>query len=291
MIKFEEAHAQFVSFLSNKDRAESTILAYGKDIEQLLNHVSKADEKSHVHHIQTDDIKSFLESLENDNYTKKSISRKINSIKTFFRFLKLNELVVEDPSVIIPHPKFETPPPRILTKTEYRALRDAARDDRRTYAIIELLLQSGIRIGELARIKVNDLEVDDQTGTGTLNIPESRTTLGRKIPLNKAATQAIQEYLKERPQTEDDHLFVTRTGKSLLVRNIRASIDRYYEKAGIEHAKVNDLRHTWIAHHIKQGTSLVTISKMAGHKRLATTEKYLEHLDMNGERSLSLEEL
>ncbi|NTV30721.1 tyrosine-type recombinase/integrase [candidate division WWE3 bacterium] len=291
MIKFEEAHAQFVSFLSNKDRAESTILAYGKDIEQLLHHINKTSEKSHVHHIQTDDIKSFLSSLDDENYTKKSISRKINSIKTFFRFLKLNELVVEDPSVVIPHPKFETPPPRILTKTEYRALRDAARDDRRTYAIIELLLQSGIRIGELARIKTQDLEVDDQTGTGTLNIPESRTTLGRKIPLNKAATQAIQDYLKERPQTEDEHLFVTRTGKSLLVRNIRASIDRYYEKAGIEHAKVNDLRHTWIAHHIKQGTSLVTISKMAGHKRLATTEKYLEHLDMNGDRSLSLEEL
>ncbi len=93
------------------------------------------------------------------------------------------------------------------------------------------------------------------------------------------------------PATEDDHLVVTRTGKPLLVRNIRASIDRYYKKAGIENAKVNDLRHTWIAHHIKQGTSLVTISKMAGHKRLATTEKYLEHVEIDQNSGVNLEEL
>jgi site-specific recombinase XerD len=291
MIKFEDAHSRFVNDLSSKDRAESTILAYGKDIQQLLNHINTKEDKSHVHHINTDDIKSFLEGLDDQNYTKKSISRKINSIKTFFRFLKTNEFVVEDPSSVITHPKFETPAPRILTKTEYRALRDASREDTRTFAIIELLLQSGMRIGELARIELKDLEINAENGTGSLTIPESRTTLGRKIPLNKAANQAISNYLKERPQTEYTYLFVTRTGKPLLVRNIRASIDRYYEKAGIKNAKVNDLRHTWIAHHIAQGTSLVTISKMAGHKRLATTEKYLTYVDLTEERGMDLEEL
>lgn len=291
MIRFEEAHTQFVSYLGEKNRAESTILAYGKDIQQLLDHISDQTSKSHVHHIETDDIKSFLSNLDQESYTKKSISRKINSIKTFFRFLKLNQLVVNDPSSIISHPKFETLPPRILTKTEYRALRDAAREDVRTYAIIELLLQSGIRIGELARIRMNDLTIDRENNTAVLNIPVSRTTLARDIPLNRAAAVSIMAYLEDRPQTEDDHLFVTRTGKPLLVRNIRASIDRYYRKADIQNAKVNDLRHTWIAHHIKRGTSLVMISKMAGHKRLATTEKYLEHVETEPSDGVSLEEL
>ncbi|MCA9391891.1 tyrosine-type recombinase/integrase [candidate division WWE3 bacterium] len=291
MIGFEEAHKRFVEHLSEKDRADSTIIAYKKDIQQLLNHINETEDKSHVHHINTDDIKSFLSNLEQQNYTKKSISRKLNSIKTFFRFLKMNDLVVEDPSTVISHPKFETPAPRILTKTEYRALRDAAREDVRTFAIIELLLQTGIRIGELAQIMLDDLTIEEENEAGTLKIPESRTTLERSIPLNKAAVSALSDYIKERPDTEDTHLFVTRTGNPLLVRNIRASIDRFYERAGIENAKVNDLRHTWIAHHIKEGTSLITISKLAGHRRLATTEKYLEYVEVNNSSGVDLEEL
>lgn len=291
MIIFDEAHSNFVSDLASKDRAESTILAYGKDIKQLLEHIHDAFDKTHVHHIKTDDIKSFLSRLEEEKYTKKSISRKINSIKTFFRFLKESELVVEDPSAAISHPKFETPPPRILSKTEYRALRDAAREDKRTSAIIELLLQSGLRIGELAQLKLEDLELDEEQKTGFVTIPESRTTLGRMIPLNNAVASALLEYLKERPKAEDSHIFVTRTGKPLLVRNIRASIDRYYNKAGIKKAKVNDLRHTWIAHHIMLGTSLITVSKMAGHKRLATTERYLNYVQVETEKGTDLAEL
>ena len=291
MIKFDAAHAGFVSDLGVKDRAPSTILAYGKDIQQLLEHINDELEKSHVHQIATDDIKSFLDHLDKKSYTKKSISRKINSIKTFFRFLKVSEFIVEDPSTLITHPKFETPPPRILSETEYRALRDAARGDTRTYAIIELLLQTGIRIGELANVRLKDLNLDAEKPSSTIMIPESRTTLARTIPLNKAAASAMQAYVKDRPKTENDYVFVTRTGNPLLVRNIRASIDRYFKKGGIKNAKVNDLRHTWIAHHITRGTSLVIISKMAGHKRLATTEKYLAYVESTEEKGMDLEEL
>jgi len=291
MIPFEEAHKRFVSHLSEKDRSQSTIVAYKKDIQQMLEDIKRNSDKTHVHHINTDDIRTFMKGLEHENYTQKSISGKLNSIKTFFRFLKLNNLVVEDPSAMISHPKFETPAPRILSKTEYRALRDAAREDIRTYAIIELLLQTGIRIGELAEINLDQVKIENNGETGTLLVPASRTTLGRTIPLNKAASHALHEYLKERPQTKDNHFFITRSGNPLLVRNIRASIDRYYEHAGIEHAKVNDLRHTWIAHHIQQGTSLITISKMAGHRRLATTEKYLEYVTANNTSGVDLDEL
>jgi len=290
MIHFDQSHNEFVAYLREEDRAQSTILAYGKDIEQMLQHTHAERNKTHVHQIETEDIKAFLKSLEEQNYTKKSISRKINSIKTFFRFLKIREYVTEDPAAVISHPKFETPPPRILSETEYRALRDAARGDTRTFAIIELLLQTGIRIGELANIRMGDIKTD-QEDTSILQVPESRTTRERDIPLNQAAVQAVQSYLHERPDSSDDHLFVTRTGNPLLVRNIRASIDRYFDKAGIENVKVNDLRHTWIAHHIKHGASLMTISKLAGHKRLATTEKYLDHVQAASEEKPELDQL
>ncbi len=279
MIPVDKAHSEFISHLKDKNRAESTILAYGKDVEQLLTFITEELNKSQVHHIETEDLKSFLKKLDEEGFTKKSISRKLNSTKTFFRFLKINEYITDDPASTIAHPKFETKPPRILSKTEYRALRDAARNDIRTYAIIELLIQTGIRIGELARIKLEHLTFSEDDKTGRLHIPESRTTVGRTIPLNEAVSKAIKEYIQERPDTSDTTLFVTRTGSPLLVRNIRSAIDRYYKKAGIPDAKVNDLRHTFIAHHLKQGASVLLISKIAGHRRIATTERYLEHIE------------
>lgn len=283
MITVDKAHNEFIDHLKEKNRAHSTILAYGKDVEQLLDYVSSELNKTHVHHIETEDLKSFLEKLDKEGFTKKSISRKLNSTKTFFRFLKINEYITDDPAATISHPKFETKPPRILNKTEYRALRDASRNDVRTYAIIELLIQTGIRIGELANIKIEDITFSESDETGKLYIPESRTTIARTIPMNEAVTKAVKEYLKERPEADNETLFVTRTGSPLLVRNIRSAIDRYYKKAGINDAKVNDLRHTFIAHHLKQGASVLLISKIAGHRRIATTEKYLEHIDRETE--------
>ena len=64
-----------------------------------------------------------------------------------------------------------------------------------------------------------------------------------------------------------------------MVRNIRSTIDRYFKIAGIENAKVNDLRHTFIAHHLTQGVSILRLSKISGHKRLSTTEKYLQYIE------------
>ena len=70
-------------------------------------------------------------------------------------------------------------------------------------------------------------------------------------------------------------MYVTKNGRPLLVRNIRTAIDKAFEKASIKNAKVNDLRNTFIAHHLAKGVSLVTVSKLVGHKRISTTEKYL----------------
>lgn len=279
VIHFSRSHQEFVEYLESQDRARATIVAYSKDIEQLLGHVGEEFNKTHVHQIETEEIRSFLKSLEEEGYTKKSISRKINSIKTFFRFLKVRNYITEDPAAPITHPRFTIPPPRILSETEYRALRDAAREDTRTYAIIELLLQTGIRIGELSQIKLTDIEFFED-GSGRLKVGESRITRAREIPLNKAVVNAIQAYLKVRPESESECLFVTRTGKPLLVRNIRSTIDKYFQRVGIQDAKVNDLRHTWVAQHLKRGADIVTISKLAGHKRLATTEKYLEYVEI-----------
>jgi len=290
MIPVHEAHGKFVDHLKNQGRSSATVLAYGKDIEQLGDFLNELN-KNRVSEINLKDLQAFMAKLSKEGYTPKSISRKTNSTKTFFRFLKINDFITDDPATLLEHPKFEMKPPRILSKTEYRALRDAARADTRMSAIIELLLQTGIRIGELARLKITDVKFSTGSKTGELHVPAGESYPDRTVPLNKAGETALKRYLEIRPATRDDTLFVTKTGRPLLVRNIRTAIDRYFKLAGIRDAKVNDLRHTFVAHHLMAGTSLVLVSKLAGHKRLATTEKYLNLIQGRLEEPVKLEEL
>ena len=291
MIKLDVAHKNFIKHLESEGKSASTLLAYGKDISQLIEFLIEL-QKAHVHEVTADDIRSFLAKLQEKNYTPKSLSRKLNSTKTFFRYLKIQELITDDPASLVDHPKFDTKPPRILTPIEYRALRDAARDDARIAAIIEVLLQTGIRIGELANLRTDDIFYGENSKEGHLFIRPLENRTERTIPLNKAAETSLKRYLEIRPKTTNKALFVTKTGRPLLVRNIRTSIDRYYKKAGISGAKVNDLRHTWVAHHLTSGASLVLISKIAGHKRLSTTERYLSLIEQpKGEEKAKLEQL
>lgn len=278
------AHDQFVEYLKSKNRARATIVAYGKDIDQLVSFLADLGKKT-IEEVTQEEINAFLSKLNSDGYTPKSISRKINSIKTLYRFLKNQGVVSDDPTAAISHPKYEVKPPRILSKLEYRALRDACRDDQRMSAIVELFLQTGIRIGELANISLDDIRETE------IHIKAQESHEARTVPLNKAARIAIDRYLDVRPKSDNKSLFVTKTGRPLLIRNIRTAIDRFFKIAGIENAKVNDLRHTFIAHHLMAGTPLTVISKLVGHKRLSTTEKYLNFVKSRPENRIKLEEL
>lgn len=283
-VKVKDARSKFQEFLKSKNKASATILAYGKDIDQLISFLDEL-KREHVHEVTSDDIQAFLVSMQTKGYTPKSVSRKLNSTRTFYRFLKISEYVTDDPSLLVKHPKYELNPPRVLSPLEYRALRDSASSDPRIYAIVEVLLQTGVRIGELANIRLDDVK------DSVLEVRSFEGHAAREVPLNKRAKEALKRYTSSRPETADNHLFVTKTGKPFLVRNIRDAIERYFRKAGIENAKINDLRHTFVAHHLKNGVSIIFLSKILGHKRISSTERYLQYLKevKNGESTALLE--
>lgn len=283
-ISIKDAHQEFKKYLSENKRSVSTIVAYSKDIEQLVNFLTELP-KSHVHEVTKEDLEAFLAKMAKNGYTPKSISRKLNSIRTLYRFLKTNGYVSDDPSLLVAHPRYQLAAPRILTPMEYRALRDAARSDPRMFAIIELLLQTGIRIGELAALKLSDIQKDQ------LHIASFEKHEERMVPLNSKAQEALSKYLELRPKASSEHLFITKSGKPFLIRNIRTSVERYFRLAEIKDAKVNDLRHTFVAHHLKHGVSLVLISKVLGHKRISTTERYLEFVKDRAKENNILSEL
>lgn len=275
----------FVRNLENTGRASATILAYRKDLEQLIEYLEKQG-KNTIELIRTVDIEAFRDSLRSQNYTDKSVSRKLNAVKTFFGWLVSQKILENDPAAPVAHPRYENPPPRILTRMEYRALRDAARGDLRISAIIESMLQTGVRIGEVSNLRLEDVQGDKILIRAYESQPE------REVPLNDPAKQALHQYLAIRPKAQTTHVFVTKTGRPLLVRNIRSAIDRYFKEAGIEDAKVNDMRNTFIAHQLKSGVDIVTVSKIAGHRRLSTTEHYLQFVERKeSRRGAKLDEL
>ncbi len=269
-----EAQQLFTHNLESQGKAHATVIAYSKDIEQLVDFLSQKG-KAQPTEVSSDDIDEFKELLKKQRYTGKSISRKINSIKAFFRFLISEAALTENPAEIIIHPKYDQSPPRVLSKLEYRALRDACRGDVRMSAIVELLLQTGMRISELAALQVQEADLE----RNILSIHAQNSRNARRVPLNAAAKAALGDYLQIRPRAREKTLFLTKTCRPFLVRNIRTAIDRYFRLAGIKEAKVNDLRHTFIVEQLKAGTPLVYISQLVGHKRITTTEKYLKLIE------------
>jgi len=278
---------RFVSFLKDQGKSKFTVVAYKKDIEQFIGFVA-SQEKTDIRDVKKEDIEGFIMNLLEKKYTKKSASRKLNSIRTFFRFLKHESIISANPAFDISHPKYVQTPPRILSKMEYRALRDVAKEDIRTYALVEILLQTGIKIGELATLHLEDVAETD----GVVHIRQYGKNIERDVPLNGAALKALQSYIKERgDNAKTDHIFITRTGNPLLIRNIRQIIDRCFQEVGIESATVNDLRNTFIAHQLRNGATLEYISTIVGHRRISSTERFLNLVKQEADRKEKLGEL
>ncbi|MCL4363640.1 tyrosine-type recombinase/integrase [Patescibacteria group bacterium] len=275
---------RFIKHLESQGKSNFTIIAYKKDLEQFVGFLT-SKEIQDIREVKKEQINGFIEKLISENYTKKSASRKLNSIRTFFRYLKQEGIIDQNPSLDVSHPKYVQSPPRIFTKLEYRALRDFAKEDNRTYALVEILLQTGMKIGELANLRTNDIN------DSMIHIRDYGKTPGRDIPLNKAVKKAVDEYVKNRPGSKEDRLFITRTGHPLLIRNIRQIIARCFREVGIENATVNDLRNTFIAHQLKQGASVEYIARLVGHKRLSSTERFLNLVKEEVQKKEGLGEL
>ena len=273
--------------LESTGRASATILAYSKDIEQLGEFVKKAG-KTTASAITSEDIDNFKADLDSKHYTAKSISRKLNSIKAFFRHLKAQNLVEANPAAAISHPKYDLKPPRVLSKLEYRALRDACRSDARISAIVEMLLQTGMRISELANLATSDIDLANMKIT--IRAYESHGE--REVPLNTAAKAALGVYLNERPKggAKTSSLPEPVIPSSFVISEVASTASSSWPESRTPKLTIfvtlSSPNSSWPV------LPWFMSSKLAGHKRLSTTEKYLEFISEKGSKEkLRLEEL
>jgi len=258
----------FTNYLKESSKSLSTIIAYKKDLEQF-NEINKG--KDFIEYT-ADDIKTAVNEIRNVNkLTLKTISRKINSIRSFFKFLHITDKLNHNPAIEVSHPKYRNKKPRFLSQMEYFALRDASRNNFRLSVMIELLLQTGIRISELSNLKKRDIFLDEKNSY--LIVRSYSSTQERQVPLNQRIKSSLKDYIKL-DKTKFQPLFSTKTGKSIEIRNIRTSIDKAIITAQIKNACVNDLRNTFIVQQLTNGMSLDNLAKIVGHRNINTTLKY-----------------
>lgn len=266
---------KFRGFLEAQNKSQFTIIAYSKDILQLAEITSIP-----LNEITPQQLEDSIAELQNKyGFSPKTLSRKINSLRTFYRFLHENGITQTNRGIDLKHPHFKPQMQRILTPVEYLALREVSRNNSRLHALIELLLQSGLRIGEASRLKVGDVRLSK--GKSELFVEKSSNSRERIVPLTLRAANTIEQYLEKANIVDaSSPLFSTKDGKHMIIRNIRSSIDRAMHKTGIENASVNDLRNTFIFHQLKHGVPIEYVSQVVGHKNKNTTAKYL--LPLNG---------
>jgi site-specific recombinase XerD len=261
--------------MSLKNLAQRTRDEYTHDVTKLIEFLEERG-ITELDAVRLKNLQVYSGDLERRGLRRSSRNRKVDAIKSFFRFLHEQEVIRSDPAEqLIPPPSLEREP-RILTEKEYQQLLSACAQKARDQAIIVLYLQTGMRLSELVRLKLSDIELPAEIGQGEEQAGYARITrsTGRteRIPLNYKASQALVAYLKERPQSSSPTLFLNRFDAPLSTRRVQYLVKEYLERMGIFDASVHTLRHTMAAHHVAQGTDLQVIQETLGIS-LGTTEK------------------
>lgn len=275
-MKLEKIEDQFLDFIDSSGYPESTIKGYRADVLQFINLLIEQNIEK-IQDVSLETINNYLDYLNQQGYALRSISRKINAIKLLFRYLEDSGRVPDNFVKDIHHPKFEDKEPRILSDEELIRLREVIENDLRNQAITETLLQTGMKIGELANLKLENIRLNPGPKFGEVVVEER--TGSRKIPINNAMEAVMEKYLEQRPFSLSQRVFVTKNGRPIPERNIRRKIQEYFAKAGMSNVMVNDLRNTFIAHQLMKGLTIGRVSYLAGYKNLSSMNKFIQVLE------------
>ena len=205
-------------------------------------------------------LRVYLADLERRGYQASTRNRKVHTIKGFFRFLHDYAVIRENVARQLIPPPVERGEPRFLSEAEYTRLLEVARANVRDAAIIELFLQTGIRLSELVNLSVRDVTL--LPGAGTIRVKRGGGHV--LIPLNDKAQNALRKWVANREPILDTALFLTALKKPLSKRAVQLMLAKYLDAAGIQGASVQSLRHTMAVHHIAKGTPLKTLAEVLG---------------------------
>lgn len=276
----EKYIADFCNYLALEGKSPRTITAYMLDLEQFHSFIQRYFENGEVDikGITVLNIRDFFRFLNEKPDCNRSLARKSAALNSFFRYCKRSGFIQNNPMEKIKRPKYEVPLPKFFTEEEVRTLLSIPDTDSpfgiRNKAILETLYSSGLRISELAGIRLQDIDLK----RGLIRVT-GKGNKQRIVPLGSYAIEAINNYLKVRPQfmreNNPDLLFLTKSGKAFDTKQLDIILKRYFELvAKAKGYSPHSLRHSFATHLLSRGADLRAIQELLGHSLLSTTETY-----------------
>lgn len=281
MPPFPILRARYLAFLLlERGMAENTRLAYLRDLDRLQEWM--AAEGADFDTVSTAQLSDYLTVLYDLGISPRSVARAVSAIKSFFRFLHLEEGLAENAAARLATPRSAMKLPEVLTVEEIDSMIAAippGSTARRNRAIIEMMYGCGLRVSELCNLEFSRLDTARRVALIT-----GKGHKERLVPMSDASVEALTDYLDDRAEVrvhpgEDNIVFLSVRGTRLTRQMVFIFLRRLAEAAGITKTiSPHTLRHSFATHLLEGGANLRAIQQMLGHETIATTQLYL-HLD------------
>ncbi len=262
-----------------KRYSENTVNSYIDDIYALVHFLDK-EEFGDLQTVSPRIARFFVATL-HEQYSPKSIARKISSIRSFYHFLLREDLMDDHPFLDIELPKIEKKLPRFIYPEEienvFKTIDTSTVLGTRNYLILEFLYGTGVRVSELTNIKLNDIDYYQNTV-----LVHGKGSKDRYVPLHDRLLNEISEYVLTTRQDLATHakegnkyLFLNHRGNQITPRGVRMVINKIISDSG-EMLKISPhtLRHTFATHLLNNGADLRSVQELLGHEHLSSTQIY-----------------
>ncbi len=291
----EQLLDQFLDHLRyERNLSEHTLRNYRSDLDQFLNYVAPPDAETGkrteppVTQIDHLTIREWLATLHSAQRKKRSVARKLAALRTFFQFLVREGLVELNPAKIVSTPRLEKKLPKHLSIEEtvkFIETPDIQTDlGKRDRAMLELMYATGIRVSELTKLNVGDIDFKNK-----LIRVSGKRRKQRIVPFGEPALEALKAYLEVRlqflknaPATQQDPaaLCLNYQGTRITTRSVGRMVEKYIRTcAGMHNISPHALRHSFATHLLDSGADLRDIQELLGHSRLSSTQIYT-HVSM-----------
>ncbi|MBA2874002.1 tyrosine recombinase XerC [Thermaerobacillus caldiproteolyticus] len=271
----------FIEYLQiEKNYSEYTIVCYKRDIEQFFAFMNEqAIER--LEEVTYSDVRLYLTNLHHEQQSSRSISRKISSLRSFYKFLLREKKVAENPFALAALPKKEQKIPSFLYEQELESLFHVNDVNtalgQRNQALIELLYATGIRVSECCHIQLSDIDFSVST-----MLIHGKGNKQRYVPFGRFAKEALERYVQngrrellQKGKTAHNYLFVNARGNPLTPRGVRHILNEMVKKAAImQKISPHVLRHTFATHLLNEGADMRTVQELLGHAHLSSTQVY-----------------
>ncbi|MEO1781777.1 MULTISPECIES: tyrosine recombinase XerC [Enterococcus] len=273
--------SEFYRYLEvERGYSEKTVAAYRGDFSVFQTFLNDSGNGNYLE-LDHRDVRVYLAYLNEQGYSRNTISRKIASLRAFYQFLLREEVIAENPFTYVHLKKKNQKLPRFFYEKEMAALFEAVAGEeplqQRNRGLLEILYGSGLRVSECANLKLGDID-----WSGGVLLVLGKGNKERYVPFSEHARGALQEYLAEGRQTlmakkKQTHsfIFVNNQGNPLTSRGIRYILDQVIKKSSLDsQIHPHMLRHTFATHLLNNGADMRTVQELLGHVNLSSTQIY-----------------